>query len=349
MRALLLKDTHLFEMIDIPIPEPGDGEVRVRVLTTLICGSEVHGYHGKHWGRKAPAVMGHEVCGVVDALGPGTERYAKTLRPGTRVAVMPQQTCGQCEWCLSGSGNLCKQRLMLGFTNWPGSFAEYFVIPARLLFPVANAVPPAVGALMEPLSVATHAVRRAGVKEGDSVLVFGSGGIGLSVMLCAKNQGAETIVACDLYDYNLDAAKSLAATHVCNAGRSGESVVALVDRLTRGRGVDHVFLAADGPGILDQAVRACAIRGVIVVIAMYDKPVPVALQALKTKEQHLVGSVTFDETDFAAAVAVAEKNSVSLATLVTHTFPLERADEAFALVDRRLEDQIRVAFEVARD
>lgn len=349
MRALLLKDTHLFEMIDMPVPEPGDGEARVRVLTTLICGSEVHGYHGKHWGRKAPAVMGHEVCGVVDALGPGTEKYAETLRPGTRVAAMPQQSCGRCEWCVAGKSNLCKQRLMLGFTNWPGSFAEYFIIPARLLFPVGDNVPAAVGALMEPLAVASHAVRRAGVKKGDSVLVFGSGGVGLAVMLCAKARGAETIVASDLYDYNLDAAKALAATHAYNARSSGESVADFVDGLTGGRGVDHVFLAADGPGMLEEAVRACAIHGAIVVIAMYDASVPVPLQMLKTKEQSLIGSVTFDETDFAAAVAVARENAAALEKLVTHTFPLERADEAFALVDKRLEDQIRVAFAVSRD
>lgn len=349
MRALLLKDTRLFEIIDAPVPEPGEGEARVRVLTTLICGSEVHGYHGRHWGRKAPAVMGHEVCGVVDALGPGTEKYAGTLRPGTRVAAMPQRSCGRCEWCVSGSGNLCRRRIMLGFTDWPGSFAEYFVIPAHLLFPVGENTPPAVGALAEPLSVAVHAVRRADVGKGDSVLVFGAGGIGLSVMLCAKTRGAETIIAGDLYDYNLDAAKTLAAAHAYNARSAGESVVGLVDKLTRGRGVDHVFLAADGPGILEQAVQACAIRGDIVVIAMYDKPVPVPLQMLKTREQNLVGSVTFDETDFAAAVAVARANAAALEKLVTHSFPLEKADEAFALVDKRLEDQIRVALTVSGD
>ncbi len=341
MKALLLKDTHQFELIDMPVPEPGEGQALVRVLTTCICGSEVHGYHGKHFGRKAPAVMGHEVSGVVEKLGAG----ASSPAPGTRVAVMPQTSCGVCEWCRQGSPNLCPQRYMLGFTKWPGSFEEYFVIPATMLYPIADYVPDQVGALMEPLSVGLHAVRRAKIKQGDSVLVFGSGAIGIMTMLGAREMGAEVVIATDLYDFNLKAAKAVAATHTHNA-RSGSAAECALE-LTNGRGVDHVFLAADAPGMLEQAVAATRIHGNIIVIAMYDKSVPVPLQALKTKEQCLLGSVTFDATDFARSVELAHKHYAALNQLVTHTFTLEQAEEAFQVVDKHSEDQVRVAFKVS--
>ena len=129
MKALLLKAPYELELIECEKPVPQKGEALVRVLSAAICGSEIHGYRGKHFGRKPPAIMGHEVCGVVEALGEDTEGPAV----GTRVVAIPQRTCRTCHWCKAGMPNLCSQRLMLGFTKWPGAYEDYFVIPADLL------------------------------------------------------------------------------------------------------------------------------------------------------------------------------------------------------------------------
>lgn len=343
MKAMLLKAPYEFELIEIPKPEPKAGEVRVKVLSTGICGSEMEAYYGRHTGRKAPVITGHEVCGVVDCLGEGVEN----LTVGTRVVAIPQQACGQCEWCLSGQHNMCENRLMLGFTNWPGSFAEYFVIPAELLLPIADNVTPQVGALMEPLAVAVHAVRRLGIKPGDSVAVYGSGAIGLMTILVARAAGAENVVAMDLFDFNLDMARRLGATHVHNT-RMGSSVP-LLREITGGRGIGNAIMACGAPHLVDEAVGALAGQGNIVLFAMFAEKVPLDLQRFKSRELRMVGSITYTEEDFAQAVALAEKYNDDLAQLVTHRFPLEKMPEAFAMAAARSEDMVRVIFDVAEE
>jgi len=338
MRALLLKDTHQFEIIEMDKPVPEKGQALVKVLSAAICGSEVHGYHGKHFGRKAPAVMGHETCGIVAALGPDTEGPAV----GTRVVALPQWSCNECYWCRHGFPNRCNKRVMLGFTKWPGAYGEYFVIPARLLYPIADVYTDQQATLIEPFAVGLHGVRRSGVKMGDSVLVLGSGAIGLMTVLAAKCSGATTIIATDVLDYNLEQAKKVGATHTFNS-RNG-SVVELVNSLTNGMGVDHTLLAASAPGVMDEAIGATRRGGYIVDIASYTSAIPFNIEAMQLKEQALLGSVTYDEEDFRIAISLAESVHPLVAGLITHDFPIEKAAEAFELVDKRKENLVRVTF-----
>ena len=339
MRALLLEDTHKFKMIEKEIPEPKEGEVRIKVLSAAICGSEIHGYHGKHFGRKAPAVMGHEVCGLVDAYGPNT---TGKFPVGSRVVVLPQWTCNECRWCRTGHPDLCDKRVMLGFTKWPGGYQEYFIIPARLLFPISDVYTDQQGTLIEPFAVGIHGVRKAGVKMGDSVLVVGSGAIGLMATLAAKEAGATTIITTDILDYNLERAKQVGATHVFNS-REGD-MVEFVRSVTDGVGVDHGILCVAAPKLLDQTVQAVRKLGNIAIIASYTGPVTFEIEKSQLREQDIIGCVTYDEEDFRIATSLAEKVHPRIANFITHTFPIEQAPEAFDLVDKRKEDLVRVAF-----
>ncbi len=343
MKAILLTEPGKVTLVDMEKPQPGPGEALVRVLEAGICGSELHGYHGRHFGRRPPVVMGHEVCGVVETLGEGVTGPP----PGTRVAAMPQRTCGRCRPCRDGTPNLCRSRLMLGFTDWPGAYAEYFVIPADLLFEVADGVGAAEATLTEPLAVAVHAVRRAGIGPGQSAIVFGAGAIGLLTVLAAREAGAATVIATDLHDYNLAVARDLGATDIHNAQQG--SVLDLARDVAGGEGVDHAFLATDGAGVVEQAVHAVRVRGRIIVIAMYDGPAPVPLQELKSKEQAMIGSVTYEAGDFTKACEIAAAHRSALSRLVTHRVAMEDAQDAFELVDQRREDLVRVVFHVSED
>lgn len=338
MKAILLQAPHEMKMVDIPMPEPRPGEARVRVLATGICGSELHAWEGLHEGRKPPVITGHEVCGVVDALGPG----AAGPSVGIKVVAMPQQGCGQCQHCKSGHTNLCAQRLMLGFTAWPGSYAEYFTIPSDLLIPIRQDLDPEIGALMEPLAVAFHAVGRVASVQNRTVGVFGSGAIGLCCLLAALARGASAVVAVDREQFNLELARDLGASSCFNSRNTGMADFML--EVTAGKGLDVAIMAAGAPTLLDPMLHSMAIGASIVLVAHYVDQPPFDLELLKSREMVLTGSQTYIREDFEAAVALAHEIPEKLRRLITHRFTLNQAPEAFRQATEARKDMVRVIF-----
>ena len=336
MRALILEKPFRVSLRDLPKPTPSEGEALVRVLSAGICGSEIHAYHGKHAKRIPPAVMGHEVCGVVEGLGAG----ASGPTPGTRVVVLPQRACGGCHWCLHGMPNLCDAKVMLGETSWAGGYAEYFTTPVELLYPIAEEVPDDVATLVEPLSVAVHAVRRSGIGLGDKVLVMGAGAIGLTTVLAARQAGAGTVLTTDLFDYNLDRAREAGATHCLNVRDTDPVKLAL--EISEGLGLDAAFMAADAPNLFDQAVRSVRKQGSITLIAMFPEPRTVNLQMPKAMEHVIQGSLTFTPEDFQIALDTLQRSQENVRTVITHRLSLEQGQRAFELVDKHSEDLVRV-------
>jgi L-iditol 2-dehydrogenase len=336
MHALVLRDLRSVAFEERPKPVPATGEALVRVLSAGICGSEIHAYHGKHAKRVPPAIMGHEVCGIVQALGPGVEGPAV----GTRVVVLPQKACGACHWCGRGTPNLCDRKVMLGETSWAGGYAEFFTTPAELLYAVPDHVSDDVATLIEPLAVAVHAVRRGRIGRDDAVMVMGAGAIGLMTVVAARQAGARVILATDIVDYNLDRSRALGATHTLNV--SNGDPVELAHELTGGFGLDAALMAADAPGLFDQAIDAVRKQGSVVLIAMFPDARSVNLQNPKAREQAVLGSLTFTQEDFATARDIVGAHADDLAACITHRFPLGEGERAFRLADERGEDLIRV-------
>ena len=300
MKAAVLEKPLAFAIKEIENPVPGPGEMLIRVASTGICGSELHAYHGQHPLRIPPVVLGHELSGRIAQIGPGVTGFDL----GSRVTVLPQMTCGRCFYCRHGQPNLCDQRIMLGTRQWQGSFAEYLLAPESLVFTLPDGVSDNVGTLVEPLAVGIHAVRRAGVALGESVLVLGSGAIGLATIIAARAAGASRVIATDIQDYNLTKAQEVGATHTANA--RSEDVVGLARSLTGGLGVDRALVAVHGSAVLDQAIGATRKRGTIGLIAMFTQPVSFNLQSARVTEQSLVGCTTYDEMEFRAALSLAE-------------------------------------------
>lgn len=336
MRALVFEKPFSMACREMAKPVPAAGEALVRVLFAGICGSEIHAYHGKHAKRVPPAVMGHEVCGVVEALAPEAGGPAV----GTRVVVLPQKVCGACRWCGQGQPNLCDKKVMLGEPTWAGGYGEYFVAPVELLYPIADGVPDHIATLVEPLSVAVHAVRRAGIGLGDKVLVMGAGAIGLMTVLAAREAGASMVLATDLFDFNLDRARELGATHCLNV--RGAKLPETARALSDGFGFDAAFLAADAPDLFDQAVQSTRKQGSITLIAMFPDARSVNLQTPKAMEHVVRGSLTFTPEDFEIALRLVETRSEMLAPCITHQFGFAEGDYAFRLADKRTEDLVRV-------
>jgi len=208
MKAAVLVAPKTIEIQDRPMPEPGPGEVRLKLAAVGVCGSDVHYYEEGRIGTAVvqyPTLLGHEPSGVVDAVGEGV-----TLEPGTRVAVEPAAPCGHCELCRMGKGHLCPNVRFLGTPPIPGIYEQYHVLPEHCCIPIPDNMSLVEAALMEPLGVGLHAVYLARLNLGETIAIFGSGPIGLCTLLAARVIGIARVFMTDLVPERLSLAREQA-------------------------------------------------------------------------------------------------------------------------------------------
>ena len=250
---------------ELPRPEPGSGEVRVRVEAAGVCHSDVHYRDGVGSVAFMPMTPGHEVAGRVDALGAGVD----WLQPGERVALHYLASCRRCDFCIRGQEQFCRSVRMLG-KDMHGGYAEYVVVPAVNAIAVPDGVAAEVAAVMM-CSTATvfHALRRARAAAGDRVAVFGAGGLGLSAVQLARIGGAARVYAVDIDREKLGAAARLGAVPVDPAdGLPQEQIHALTD----GRGVDIALECAGLALTQQQALASLGVHGRLVLVGITNEP-----------------------------------------------------------------------------
>ena len=219
MKALLLSSPGALAVVDVDTPSPAAGEVLVRVVACGVCGSDVHGFTGSTGRRIPPIVMGHEAAGTVEAVGPGVA----DLPVGSRVALDSTVSCGACEYCTTERENLCTHRQVLGVScgiyRRHGCFAEYVCVPRRILHRIPDSVDFVSAALLEPLTIALHAVNLGDAGPGTrSAVVVGAGTIGLACVAALKARGVRRIAAIDFDGSRLAEARRLGATETFSAG-----------------------------------------------------------------------------------------------------------------------------------
>src|SRR3954453_7318831 len=233
MKALLLTEYKKLELTDIPVPEISPEEMLVRVRACGICGSDVHGFDGSTGRRIPPLVMGHEASGGIEQVGSAVQ----SLKEGDRVAFDSMISCGKCRFCRRGQMNLCDNRQVLGVScgeyRRHGAFAEYVAVPQHIIYKLPDTLSFEHAAMIEPVSVAVHAVSITPVRLGDTALVVGTGMIGLLPIQAARLAGCARIIAMDLEDYKLAVAKEHGADDVVNPKKG--NVVEHVLALTGGR------------------------------------------------------------------------------------------------------------------
>lgn len=255
MKAAVLQETYKIVLQDVPEVQPQAGEVKIQVKFTGICGSEIHAFKGTHPYRKPPVILGHELAGEVVALGSNVQGFAI----GDRVTVEPQIACGECQPCSQGWTNLCDRKVVLGTTDWTGSFAEYIVAHQNVVYKLPDNLSYEQGVMVEPLAVGVSAVRRSEMKLGDNVLILGGGTIGLVTLMAAREAGAKQIFVTDVVDFNLDKAREVGATTTINV-RNQDPVKTILEQ-TDGRGVDLAFITAGVDQAVGQALQAVRKRG----------------------------------------------------------------------------------------
>ncbi|MSU50741.1 MAG: galactitol-1-phosphate 5-dehydrogenase [Opitutus sp.] len=289
MKALLLTGPSKLDLVDFPDPQPADDEVLLRIHACGICGSDIHGMDGSTGRRQTPLIMGHEASGEVIATGP----RVKSWRAGDRVTFDSTISCGGCRYCREGAVNLCEYRRVVGVSpteyKQHGAFAERLAIPERILYRLPDNLPYDQAAMVEPVSVAVHAVQRTKIAPGSTAIVIGSGMIGLLVIQALRWAGAKNVVAVDLADNRLALATQLGATHIINSGKV--DAAAEVARITDGLGADTAFEVVGFTPTLNLALAVLKRGGACVLVGnLSPKTQDFPLQTVVTKELTIAGT-----------------------------------------------------------
>ena len=320
------------------VPTPGPDEVLVAVRAVGICGSDLHYWQEGRIGEfvvQAPLVLGHECAGVVVEVGSDVD----TLAPGDRVALEPGVPCRRCSACKSGRYNLCPDVVFMATPPVDGAFAQYVVHAADFAYKLPDHVSLEEGALLEPLSVGIHAVGRAGVGLGDTVLVGGAGPIGLTALLAARAAGVARVIVSDVVTSRLELARSLGAAEVVDVRTA--NLAHEVARLTDGEGVDAV-IECSGAEVSQQSGLAALRRGgVMVLVGLGAETVKLPAVTLSNYELDVRGVFRYANT-YPAAVQLVASGQVDLKPLVTHHYPLDQVVEAMETARSRTGGAVKV-------
>lgn len=342
--AVVVHSARDLRVEDVPLPEPGAGEIMVRMAAGGICGSDLHYYQDGGFGVvrvREPMVLGHEISGRVEKLGAGVSG----LTIGQLIAVNPSHPCGHCKYCREGLPIHCLEMRFFGsamrFPHVQGGFRERLVCAATQAVAVAEGCTPGEAAFGEPLAVCLHAVNRAGPMLGKKVLVTGAGPIGVLTAMAAKRAGARFIAITDLTDETLAVARKVGADETINVATNADAL----KTFEADKGLfDVAFEASGNQRALASAIAVTRPRGVIVQIGVGgDFTIP--LNAVTAKEIDLRGTFRFHE-EFAQAIDFIGKREIDVRPLITDTIPIARAVEAFELAgDRKRAMKVHLSFD----
>lgn len=344
MKGLVIHPPHDLRIEELPTPVLGPGQIRLRVRRGGICGSDLHYYRHGGFGTvriQEPMVLGHEVAGVIDAVGSSVHAFS----PGDRIAVSPSRPCGLCRYCQQGLQNHCLDMRYYGSAmrtpHVQGAFRQELVIDARQAHRLADSVSDEVGSMAEPLSVALHAVGRAGPLFGKRVLVTGCGPIGALVIMAARRAGALEIVASDVLPQPLAKAIDVGADQAVNVTEQSNGF----DSYSADKGYfDVLFEASGNERALTGAFPVLRPRAVIVQIGLGgDMSLPV--NTIVAKEFDWRGAFRFHE-EFAVAVDLLNRGLIDVSPLISATLSYRDSARAFALAaDRTQAMKVLLSFD----
>ena len=324
---------------EIPVPELQENQVLVRIQMIGICGSDIHVYHGEHPFTPYPVTQGHEVSAEIVALGASVSGF----EVGQKVTIEPQVYCGTCHPCTHGKYNLCEELKVMGFQT-TGTASTYFAVDASKVTPIPQGMSFEEGAMIEPLAVAVHAVRRYGDVAGQKVVVLGAGPIGNLVAQVAKGMGAETVMVTDVSDYRLALAKTCGADVVVNT-REKDFGEAMAEHLGPDK-ADVIYDCAGNNITMNQAIR-CARKGsTIILVAVFAGMATVDLAVLNDHELDLNTTMMYRHEDYITAIEMVNAGKIQLQPLMSKIFPFAQYKQAYEHIDSNRETTMKVLINV---
>ncbi len=342
MKALVHTKPYTLEYCDLPVPEVGDDDVLVRVRACGICGSDVQGYAGKTGRRIPPIVMGHEAAGVVEAIG----KNVKGISRADRVCFDSTVYCNQCSACRQGLYNRCARRQVLGVSvgefRRQGAMAEFVAVPHWIVARLPDDMTFVQASLLEPASIGLHAANRTPIDENCTVVVIGTGTIGLFILQAVRLRGAGMVMACDMNDFRLGLAEAVGADIGLNP--SDVNVQQEILGRTDGRGSDVTFEAVGYTETFRQAISLTRTGGAVVAVGNLAQHTEFNLQELVSRELTFVGSYA-SAGEFRSCIDLIASGRIDVGPLVSEVLPLDEGPGAFERLLRGQEDLLKIVLE----
>ncbi|MET7946445.1 alcohol dehydrogenase catalytic domain-containing protein [Micromonospora sp. NPDC005324] len=307
-------------------PEPpGRGQVRIDVAYTGICGTDLHIYHGDMDARVGDsAIIGHEMSGRIAAVGEGVTGW----NIGQPVTVMPTRPCGRCAACRRGNSHVCHAMNFLGIDS-PGAMQSSWTVPVELVLPLPEELPLDHAALVEPVAVAVHDVRRGNVTADDQVVVVGGGPVGVLIATVARSRGARVLLV-EPDPFRREVAEGIGIEAV---DPRATDVVALVNDRTDGEGADIAFEVSGAPAGVTTAVDVLTTRGRLVMVAIHPQPREVNLHRFFWRELELLGARLYQRDDMVEAIRLVASGAIPARQLISRVEPVEAASAAFEALE----------------
>ncbi|MHB1316127.1 MAG: zinc-dependent alcohol dehydrogenase [Christensenellales bacterium] len=318
MKALVYDAKQNIAIQDMPEPSPSKGQVKIKVKYAGICGSDMAAWHGGITRITKPVILSHEFVGeIVEVNQP-----VKDLKPGDRVVVEPLISCGKCEACKSGHYHVCRVLGLYGL-DADGGFAKYVCVASDKVTVIPDELSFERVALIEPLAVAVHMVRRSKMQLGDVVAIYGAGPIGMLVAMVARKAGASKIVLSDINPYRLNMAKELGFEVIDARDAQPADYLAAYGA----EGCDVAFEAAATSQTMNNAINFTKPRGTVLNGGLYKKDPTVCLQNALYKEIDLIGSRVYNFKDYDAALDLLKQDNMPVEALVSRILPLDELIE----------------------
>ncbi len=344
-RGAFMSGTDKMVIKEIEKPKAGKGKVVVSIEYVGICGSDVHYYHSGRCGAyevdlSQDFMLGHECGGVITEVGEGVT----DLKVGDKVALEPGITCGNCEFCKAGKYNLCPDVIFLATPPVQGCNMEFIEYPQEYCFKLPDHLSTKEGALIEPLSVGMHAANQGNVGVGDTVVILGSGCIGLTTLLSCRAHGCGTVIVSDLVDARLGKAKELGADYVLN-GRNCD-VIEEVRKITGGRMADKVFETAGSPVTIKQTPFIAGRGATITLVGISVQP-EIEFNFAQIMDKELsIQSVFRYRNIYPRAIAAVASGAVDVKGIVTHEFDFDHIQDAYDEAVNNKTDLVKAVIKV---
>ena len=332
---------HKIEFREVEMPKAAPGQAVLKIRRIGICGSDIHVYHGQHPFTSYPVTQGHEVSGEVVEIGEGVEG----LYVGQKVTIEPQVVCGKCHPCRHGKYNLCEELKVMGFQT-TGTASEYFAVDAAKITPLPGDMGFDEGAMLEPLAVAVHAVRRMGDVTGMKVAVLGAGPIGNLVAQVAKGLGAESVMITDISDIRLAKARECGVAFAVNT-RNADFGEAMVANFGPDK-ADVIYDCAGNDITMGQAIKYARKGSTIILVAVYAGMANVDLAVLNDHELDLNTTMMYRHEDYVEAIRLVNEGKIALQPLISKHFAFKDYLAAYEYIDANRESTMKVIVDVDR-
>lgn len=329
----------VIEFNEVQVPEVKENQILVKIMKIGVCGSDIHVYNGEHPFTSYPVTQGHEVSGEISELGLGV----KGFRIGQKVTIQPQVVCGECYPCRHGKYNLCEELKVMGFQT-TGVASHYFAVDAEKVTLLPDNMNFDEGAMIEPLAVAVHAVKKAGDVSGLKIVVLGGGPIGNLVAQVAKGMGATSVMVTDISDLRLEKSKECGVEHCINTKN-----IDLGEAITNAFGSDKADIIYDCAGnniTMGQAIKYARKGSTIILVAVFAGMATVDLAVANDHELDIKSTMMYRNEDYIDAIELVNKDKVQLMPLVSKHFAFKDYLEAYKFIESNRETTMKVIINV---